>query len=149
MSTTKQRVPAVEGLFTMDAEQPALIGGKARTRGSYFFPKHLGGSDPLCVGDEIDEVLLSRRGKVWSWTTSSYPPPPPFIVQTEPYVPIVIAAVQLEAEQMVVLGQVVEGVAVEDLSLGQEVEIVLDTLYEDDEHEYMVWKWRPVTEEVA
>ena len=92
MSTTKQRVPAVEGLFTMDAEQPALIGGKARTRGSYFFPKHLGGSDPLCVGDEIDEVLLSRRGKVWSWTTSSYPPPPPFIVQTEPYVPIVIAA---------------------------------------------------------
>jgi hypothetical protein len=21
---------------------------------------------------------------------------------------------------------------------------VLDTLYEDDEHEFMVWKWRPV-----
>ena len=21
---------------------------------------------------------------------------------------------------------------------------MLDTLYEDDEHEYLVWKWRPV-----
>jgi hypothetical protein len=22
---------------------------------------------------------------------------------------------------------------------------VLDTLYEDDDHEYLVWKWKPVT----
>ena len=36
------------------------------------------------------------------------------------------------------------GVGVDDLSVGTEVELVLDTLYEDDEHEYMVWKWRPV-----
>jgi hypothetical protein len=28
--------------------------------------------------------------------------------------------------------------------VGDEVELVLDTLYEDDEHEYVVWKWRPV-----
>ena len=28
--------------------------------------------------------------------------------------------------------------------MGTEVELVLDTLYEDDEHEYLVWKWRPV-----
>jgi hypothetical protein len=26
------------------------------------------------------------------------------------------------------------------------VELVLDTLYEDDEHEYIVWKWKPVSE---
>jgi uncharacterized OB-fold protein len=45
---------------------------------------------------------------------------------------------------MVVMGQVVPGVGVDDLSVGDEVELVLDTLYEDDEHEYMVWKWRPV-----
>ena len=25
-----------------------------------------------------------------------------------------------------------------------EVELVLDTLYEDDDHEYLVWKWRPL-----
>src|SRR5664280_2538329 len=55
-----------------------------------------------------------------------------------------IAAVELAAEQMVVMGQMVPGVDVDSLSVGSEVELVLDTLYEDDEHEYVVWKWRPV-----
>ncbi len=55
------------------------------------------------------------------------------------------AAVELAAEQMVVMGQVVPGVGVDELNVGDEVELVLDTLYEDDEHEFMVWKWRPVS----
>ena len=62
----------------------------------------------------------------------------------DPYAPFSIAAVELAAEQMVVMGQVVPGVGVNQLSVGDEVELVLDTLYEDDEHEYVVWKWRPV-----
>jgi uncharacterized protein len=45
---------------------------------------------------------------------------------------------------MVVMGQMASGVAVDDLSVGAEVELVLDTLYEDEEHAYLVWKWRPV-----
>ena len=72
---TRTRVPAVEGLFTM-GDPPHLIGGKGRSRGSYFFPKDSAGADPACFGDdERDEVLLSRTGSVWSYTTSSYPPP--------------------------------------------------------------------------
>jgi hypothetical protein len=27
--------------------------------------------------------------------------------------------------------------------VGTEMELALGTLYEDDEHEYLVWKWRP------
>ncbi len=34
--------------------------------------------------------------------------------------------------------------SVDDLSAGMEVELVLDTLYEDDDNEYVVWKWQPV-----
>jgi hypothetical protein len=45
---------------------------------------------------------------------------------------------------MVVLGQVAAGYTVEDLKVGMEVQLVLDTLYEDDDHEYVVWKWKPV-----
>ena len=44
---------------------------------------------------------------------------------------------------MVVMGQVVPGVGVDQLKVGDEVELVLDTLYEDDDHEYLVWKWQP------
>jgi uncharacterized OB-fold protein len=43
----------------------------------------------------------------------------------------------------VVLGQVVADVAVEDLEVGMEMELVADVLHEDDEHRYMIWKWKP------
>ena len=139
----KQRVPAVEGLFTMDAGDPHLIGGRS-SNGSYFFPKDLGGTDPYSDGSPPEEVQLSSRGRVWSYTNSAYPPPPPFVVTTEPFVPVVIAAVELPVEQMVVLGQVVPGVTVDDLTVGMEMELVLDTLYSDDDHDYVIWKWQPV-----
>jgi uncharacterized OB-fold protein len=65
-------------------------------------------------------------------------------VSPDPFVPYAIAAVQLDTEKMVVLGQVVPGVDVADLRAGQRVELVLDPLYEDDDHEYLVWKWKPI-----
>jgi uncharacterized OB-fold protein len=53
-----------------------------------------------------------------------------------------VAAVELEAEKMVVLGQV-EGASVEELEAGMEMQLVLGKLYEDADAEYLVWKWRP------
>jgi hypothetical protein len=52
---------------------------------------------------------------------------------------------------MVVMGQVVAGVGVDDLQVGMEMELVLDTLdvrtdEDGDEVEYVVWKWRPVAD---
>ena len=141
---TKKRLPAVEGMFTM-GETPRLIGGKVPSRETYFFPKHVAGGDPASVGAELEEVLLSRTGKVWSYTSSDYAPPAPFVPNFEPFEPITIAAVELEKEQMVVLGQCVRGVSPDDLSIGTEMELVVDVLYEDDENEYMVWKWKPVS----
>jgi uncharacterized OB-fold protein len=39
---------------------------------------------------------------------------------------------------------VVPGWGVSDLAVGMEVELVLGTLYEDDENEYLTWQWQPV-----
>jgi len=44
---------------------------------------------------------------------------------------------------MVVLGQLADGVSPDDIEVGMEMQLVLGPLYEDDEHEYMVWKWKP------
>ena len=140
---SKTRVPAVEGLFTLDDDEPRLIGGRVPGTESYFFPKHLGGADPRVGPVELEEVLLSRRGRVWSYTTSHYPPPPPFVVASEPYEPITIAAVELAAEKMVVLGQCIAGVRPDDLEVGMEMELTVDILYSDDDCDYLVWKWRP------
>ncbi len=47
---------------------------------------------------------------------------------------------------MVVLGQVVEGIGVDALEVGMAMELVLETLHEDEEDTKVVWKWRPLTQ---
>ncbi len=140
----KTRAPAVEGLFTLDEQEPRLIGGRVPGTGSYFFPRHLAGADPSVGPVALEEVLLSRRGRVWSYTTSHYQPPPPFVPAAEKFEPITIAAVELEKEKMVVLGQCPAGVTPDDLEVGMEMELMLDVLYSDDDCDYLVYKWRPV-----
>lgn len=141
----KERVPAVEGWFTT-TEPPALLGSRCRGCGTYAFPAQRDGglcANPACQSDGFDEVELSRRGRIWSYTDARYQPPPPYVA-ADPYVPFALAAVELDHEQMVVMGQVVPEVTVADLAVGDEVELELGTLYEDDDHQYLVWRWRPV-----
>jgi uncharacterized OB-fold protein len=81
---------------------------------------------------------------VWSYTDAQYAPPPPYVATTEPYEPFALAAVELAGEGMVVMGQVAVGYGVDDLTVGTPVELVVETLFEDDDHEYTMWKWKPV-----
>ena len=65
MTKAKQRVPAVEGWFRMDAEAPRLIGSRCRSCGSYFFPKETSYCrNPTCTSAELEEVPLSRHGRL-------------------------------------------------------------------------------------
>jgi hypothetical protein len=142
--TAKPRVAALEGWFTLDESAPQLLGTRCRACGTYYFPKQsLFCRNPACDGTEFEEVPLSRRGTLWSCTNAGYAPPEPFVA-SDPYEPFAIAAVELAAERMVVLGQVVKGVGPEQLRVGQDMELVLETLYTDAESEKLVWKWKPV-----
>ncbi len=87
---------------------PPLLGQRCTTCGTYVFPRaDVGCPNPHCRGMEFDDVRSSRRGKVWSYTDACYQPPPPFIVPAGEHEPFAIAAVELEEEGLVVLGQVV------------------------------------------
>jgi hypothetical protein len=142
---TRTRVPAVEGWFTMDEAAPALIGARGVESGSYFFPKALAVSaNPAAPFEEREEVALSRRGRVWSYTTNHYRPPAPYVA-ADPFEPYTVLAVELEEEQMIVLGPLATGADPGQLRVGMPVELVLGPLYSDDEHEYVVWQWAPVT----
>ena len=138
----KPLAPAIEGWHTMEA-RPHLIGTQCADCGTYFFPKNTEYCrNPSCDSTDFHEVELSRTGHIWSYTNACYKPPEPFVA-AEPFEPYAIAAVQLEKEQMVVLGQVIEGVDVEDLKVGMPVELVLETLHETDDDVKMTWKWKP------
>lgn len=145
MTEQKKVEAALEGWFTLDRGEPHLLGTKCTCCGTYYFPKQSTYcKNPECDSEEFEEVQLSRKGKAWSFTNACYKPPEPFMAP-DPFVPYTIAAVELEDEKMIVLGQVVEGVNVSDLKAGMEMELVLDTLFETDEAEKLTWKWKPVS----
>jgi uncharacterized OB-fold protein len=144
--TEKTNVPAVEGFFTMDLRAPRLLGTQCRACGTYFFPAERAFCrNPACDQADLEEVQLSRTGTLWSYTSANYKPPPPFVAK-EPFEPFAIAAVELEKEGITILGQVVDGVDVGALKTGMPMELVLGELYEDDEHVYLTWKWKPMNE---
>lgn len=144
---SKTRTPALgaEGWFTDEGGRAALVGNKCTECGTVFFPAaSYFCRNPDCSGREFEAVELSTRGTVWSYTDAQYQPPPPYVPTTDPFEPFAVAAVELAAEGMVVVGQVAKGYGVDDLTVGSPVELVVETLFEDDDHEYTVWKWKPV-----
>ena len=142
--TEKTKAPAVEGLFTMDPREPRLLGTRCRGCGTYFFPaEKTFCRNPACDQTNFEGVRLSRTGKVWSFTSASYKPPAPFVAK-EPFEPFAIAAVELEEEGITILGQVADGLGVDALKAGMPMELVLRELYQDDEHVYYTWNWKPI-----
>jgi uncharacterized OB-fold protein len=135
-------VPAVDGWFVTGADA-ALLGTRCTTCRNVVFPPASGFCrNPACDGEEHEVVPLSRRGRVWSYTDAQYQPPPPYVAP-EPFQPFALAAVELP-EGLVVLGQVASGYGVSDLTVGAEVELVVETLYTDDSGERTIWRWKPV-----
>lgn len=138
-----------DGWFTTDPE-PALIGHRCARCGTVAFPRPaLGCPNPRCDSDELEPGPMSRTGTIWSYTDACYQPPPPFVPPTDEHEPFCIAAVELADQKLIVLGQVVAGVTIEDLSIGQPVELVVDTLFTDDDTDHQVWKWRPIGQEAS
>ncbi|WP_199486563.1 Zn-ribbon domain-containing OB-fold protein [Actinomadura logoneensis] len=145
---TRQRRPAAEGWFTTADGVTRLLGTRCASCGTPYFPRNaLACRNPGCPGPRDGSDLVphefSPRGRVWSYTDARYQPPPPY-VPAEPFRPFAIVAVELADERMVVLGQAVPEVTVDDLAVGMEVELTEGVLFEDDEAVHTVWMWRPV-----
>ena len=137
--------PAIDGWFTT-GDEPTLLGTRCQACGTVFFPREEAFCrNPGCAGEAFDEVPLSRRGRVWSYTDARYQPPSPYVPRTEPYEQFALAAVEREAAGLFVLGHVADGYGVGDLAVGAEVELVVEPLYTDDDGvERTTWRWRPV-----
>ncbi|MGW4911383.1 Zn-ribbon domain-containing OB-fold protein [Streptomyces sp. NPDC004270] len=142
---SRTRTPAVEGWFTGEGDGFRLLGTRCAACASVFFPpEDAHCRNPGCVGGALEEVALSRRGRIWSYTDSRYRPPSPYVSDPElPWEPYALIAVELESERIVVLGQAVPGITVADLAVGMEVEVVPGVLGEDAETAWTTWHWRP------
>lgn len=141
--STKTQEPVLPGWFTTDAE-PHLLGTRCTSCGTYYFPKLTTFCrNPECESESFEEVPLSRTGTLWSYTNAAYKPPEPYVAP-EPFEPFGIAAVELDKECMVVLGQLAKGVDLASLKVGMPMELIVDVLSEDDTTAKTVWKWQPL-----
>ena len=138
----KKKIPVTEGLFTWPDGEPHLIGGRCKSCGSYFFPRNYIVHKPGCRQWEVEEALLSTRGKLRSYTWHYYQPPAPFR-SPDPFVPYGIGLVELP-EGIRVFG-IMTGCELKNLRTGMDVELVVEKLYNDEEgNERLTWKFRPV-----
>jgi uncharacterized OB-fold protein len=148
---TTRREPAIDGWFATDTTVEGsggayLIGSKCPQCGTYVFPPVLSGAttcpNPTCDGSELQQVPLSRRGTLWSYTENRYAPPPPYPAP-DPFEPFAVAAVELADEGLIILGKVVAGTLAADLRVGIEMELTTMPLFTDDDGvERIVHAWR-------
>lgn len=144
--TTAARRPALGAeAWISEEDGPALIGSRCASCGVVAFPAVTSYCpNPDCNSREHLPHRLASTGRVWSYTNSAYQPPPPYVPASDPYEPFGILAVELDADDLVVLGQLASGFDLGQVSVGSPVELVIEPLFVDDEGvEHTIWKWRP------
>ena len=137
-----QQIPLKEGLWTVPAspdEKPQLLGSQCRHCGEIFFPKKEKGLCLNCLNRGLDDIKLSRKGRIHSFTTVMQRPP----IYYKGPVPYMLAWVELD--EGLRLETLLTDCEPEDVTLGMEVELIIDKLHTDEQgNDVITYKFKPV-----
>lgn len=133
----REQVPVEEGLISWAAGEPRLIASRCRACGTHSFPKSYSCPNPECDAKDVEEVLLSNRGKLASYTIQHYAPP---IFKMEPFRPFAIGLVELP-EEINVLAMLT---TTENIEIGMDLEMVVRPLYTEGDHDVVTWMFKPL-----
>jgi uncharacterized OB-fold protein len=135
--------PIAEGLFTWPSPSPQLIGSRCLSCGEVTFPFQQ--SCPACASESVEEILLSRRGSLWTWTIQRFPPPHPYIGDPKSFEPFGVGYVELP-EGIRVEGRLTTADP-EQLEIGQTMELVIERFGEgEDGASLMTFAFAPAAE---
>lgn len=138
----KNQVPIREGLFTMplsSIEQVRLAGSKCSDCGEVSLGSNK--SCPNCAGNDVEEIPLSKKGKLWTYTVIRHQPPGDY-KGPDPFVPFGEGLVELP-EGIRVVSPI--DCDVEQLKIDMELELVVYKLYEnEDGDDVLAFKFKPV-----
>lgn len=143
--TEQKRVLLGDGLFTptepgVDGQ---IIATHCKSCGDYFFPRSFTCHNPECEEKDVEDVPLSPTGIVDTYSDMSYPPPPPYVVKKEDWVPTPVVSVKMP-EGIHIIGMMDECTP-DEVSIGMEVQTVIRVLYTNKSGEELVgWKFRKV-----
>ena len=97
-----------------------------------------------CCSKELENVTLSREGKIYSYTIAHYPPPPPYAGPIDPFVPYAIAWVDL-SDSVRVLSTLTD-CKFENLEIGLDVELVIKKGWTDKNgNQVVTYSFKPIS----
>jgi len=139
-----EQVLVAEGVFTWPSDEPQLIGSHFPESGVTVFPR--AGTCPKTASRVAEDVLLPRRGTLWSWTVQGFPPKnPPYIGTESPkdFKPYGVGYIQL-ADQVIVEGRLTVSDPAQ-IEIGMEMELVVVPFATDAEgREVLTYAFAPV-----
>ena len=142
MSTPTERVAIDPGLFAGSLETPRLRGSRCGACGETTFPAQRG--CPSCTAQGCDDVELSPRGTLYTWTIQRFPPPAPYAGDTQNFVPFAVGYVELP-EGVRVEARLTQGDA-SQLSIGMEMQLELEPFTRDEQgREVVTFAFAPVS----
>jgi uncharacterized OB-fold protein len=136
------KVPALPCLFAWTEEGVRIRSTVCHSCGTYFFPEYHAQHRPGCSRENTEQVLLSRKGKLATYTIQYYMCPPPFKTGSD-ITPYGIAMVDFP-EGISVAGIIADS-DLDLLEIGLEMETTTFTLYKDDEgNDVVTWAFKVV-----
>lgn len=127
------KIPIKEGSFIESPEGSFLIANKCTSCKQIFFPKSLSCLD--CFSDDMEELRLSRRGKLYSYTIGYMPAShfqPPYAIG------------YIDMPEGVRIFSPLNITEDKPFKIGMEMEVTIETLWLDGDNEIIGYKFKPV-----
>jgi uncharacterized protein len=126
-------IPVREGIFAEDAKGAKLLGNKCRSCGQLFFPKaHFCFN---CFGKSMENIVLSRRGKLYSYTIGHMP-------STHFQPPYAVGFVDMpEGVRVFAPLKMMKG---KPFKIGTDMEVVIEELWREDDIQVIGYKFKLV-----
>jgi uncharacterized OB-fold protein len=144
--TMTQQVPIAQGLFRETEDGAHLVASQCAACSPPVVTFPIQPDCPRCAGDDMKELLLPRRGTLWTFTTQQFIPksPPYAIVETpETFRPFAVGYVEFDG-LVKVEGRLTEPDAAK-LEIGMEMEVVVVPFrIDDDGNQVTTFAFQPV-----
>lgn len=128
-----EKVPVRDGIFAEGPDGISLLANRCKSCGQVFFPKVQ--SCLNCFHKELEEISLSRRGNLFSYTIVHMP-----TIHFKP--PFAIGYVDLpEGVRVFAPLDIVED---KPFKVGMDMEIAVGTLWQEDDKDIVGYRFSPV-----
>ena len=126
----KEKIPVQEGAFKSTQDGVVLLANKCKACGQLFFPKVA--YCLSCLHDETMEVVLSKTGKLYSYTVAYMP-------STHFKPPYALGYIDMPEGVRIFAPLIIDDT--KPFQVGMEMQVVLETLWQEDEKEIIGYKF--------